>query len=186
MRNGTNQKQWRPIKTQFIESKSVKTMKSLLACVFLFPVLLMWWHNEVFAFQPSLLLGKEAHSTSLMAATKSSLFEDSLTSRRSILVGAGWAVATSFLLPRKAAEAKYSTYKRREADWEARLTSGKVEFGTAQELVPQNSTSSLKFCPNGVTPSVSPLMENKCGDWLAAPSIYGRTEDVVHNSIPGF
>ena len=29
-------------------------------------------------------------------------------------------------------------------------------------------------------------MENKCGDRLAMPSVYGRTEDVVGNSIPGF
>jgi hypothetical protein len=31
-----------------------------------------------------------------------------------------------------------------------------------------------------------PRMENKCGDRLAAPSVYGRTQDVVGNSIPGF
>lgn len=29
-------------------------------------------------------------------------------------------------------------------------------------------------------------MENKCSDQIAAPSIYGRTEDIVGNSIPGF
>jgi len=28
-------------------------------------------------------------------------------------------------------------------------------------------------------------MENKCGDRLALPSVYGRTQDVVGNSIPG-
>ena len=29
-------------------------------------------------------------------------------------------------------------------------------------------------------------MENKCGDRMAMPSVYGRTEDIVGNSIPGF
>ena len=29
-------------------------------------------------------------------------------------------------------------------------------------------------------------MENKCSDRLAAPSVFGRTNDVVGNSIPGF
>jgi len=150
------------------------------------PVLLVCC--EVFAFQPP--LRNEQSHFSLMAATKSSLF-DAPTTRRSILAGAGWAAATTFLP--KPSEAKYSTYQRREADWEARLASGDVEYGTARslrqqmrELVPQNSNKSLKFCPNGVTAAVSPLMENKCGDWLAEPSIFGRTEDVAHNSIPGF
>ena len=29
-------------------------------------------------------------------------------------------------------------------------------------------------------------MENKCGDRQALPSVYGRTEDIMGNSIPGF
>ena len=30
------------------------------------------------------------------------------------------------------------------------------------------------------------MMENKCGDRLAMPSVYGRQDDIVGNSIPGF
>ena len=49
-----------------------------------------------------------------------------------------------------------------------------------------NSEGSKIFCPNGPSAAVSPLMENKCGDRLALPSVYGRTDDVLGNSIPGF
>ena len=49
-----------------------------------------------------------------------------------------------------------------------------------------NTEGSRIFCPNGPSASVSPLMENKCGDKMALPSVYGRTQDVVGNSIPGF
>ena len=143
------------------------------------------------AFQPLLLGTPYSHcSTSSRKATKVSLL-DAPTTRRKILVGAAWATAAKFLS--KPAEAKYSTYARREVDWETRMEKGVIKFGTAQsvrqqlaELVPQNKPHSLKFCPNGPTTAVSPLMENKCGDWEAAPSIYGRTEDEVGNSIPGF
>lgn len=49
-----------------------------------------------------------------------------------------------------------------------------------------NTENSKMFCPNGPSAAVSPLMENKCGDRLAMPSVYGRTEDISGNSIPGF
>ena len=49
-----------------------------------------------------------------------------------------------------------------------------------------NTEASYKFCPNGPSSNVSPLMENKCGDRLAAPSVFGRTDDIAGNSIPGF
>lgn len=108
------------------------------------------------------------------------------------MVGAAWATAAKLLSP-KPAQAKYSTYARREVDWETRMEKGQIRYGTAQsvrrqlaELVPQNKPRSLKFCPNGPTAAVSPLMENKCGDWQAPPSVFGRTEDEVGNSIPGF
>lgn len=29
-------------------------------------------------------------------------------------------------------------------------------------------------------------MENKCGDRMATPSVFGRQDDVLGNSIPGF
>ena len=49
-----------------------------------------------------------------------------------------------------------------------------------------NDEGSKIFCPNGSSAAVSPLMENKCGDRQALPSVYGRTEDNMGNSIPGF
>ncbi len=49
-----------------------------------------------------------------------------------------------------------------------------------------NDEGSKIFCPNGASAAVSPLMENKCGDRQALPSVYGRTEDAMGNSIPGF
>ena len=55
-----------------------------------------------------------------------------------------------------------------------------------REIAPMNSANSKIFCPNGESSAVSPLMENKCSDRLATPSVYGRVEDSVGNSIPGF
>ena len=55
-----------------------------------------------------------------------------------------------------------------------------------REIVPQNSEGSKIFCPNGASAAVSPMMENKCGDRMATASVFGRTEDTVGNSIPGF
>ena len=55
-----------------------------------------------------------------------------------------------------------------------------------REIVPQNSEGSKIFCPNGPSSAVSPLMENKCGDREATVSVFGRTQDTVGNSIPGF
>jgi len=54
------------------------------------------------------------------------------------------------------------------------------------EIAPMNNERTTIFCPNGSSAAVTPMMENKCGDRLAAPSVYGRTTDVVGNSIPGF
>ena len=48
-----------------------------------------------------------------------------------------------------------------------------------------NVAKSQVFCPNGPSAAVSPLMENKCNDQLAIPSVFGRYEDVMGNSIPG-
>merc|ERR1719253_772203 len=91
------------------------------------------------------------------------------------------------------AEAKYSDYTRREADWDERMKKGEIKVSTAKdlrtqlaEIVPQNSEGSKIFCPNGASAAVSPLMENKCSDTLMAlPSVYGRSTDVMGNSIPG-
>lgn len=91
------------------------------------------------------------------------------------------------------ATAKYSDYSRREQDWQERNKSGEVQYSSArqlrsqlQEIAPMNSASSKIFCPNGPSANVSPLMENKCGDRVATPSVFGRQDDLMGNSIPGF
>lgn len=74
-----------------------------------------------------------------------------------------------------------------------RAAKGDVNYKTARdlraelrEIAPMNTEGSKIFCPNGPSAAVSPLMENKCGDRMAIPSVYGRSQDVVGNSIPGF
>ena len=104
-------------------------------------------------------------------------------------------VATAFLAaaaPEPAA-AKYSDYARREKDWQSRSESGDIKYSSArdlraqlQEIAPMNTSNSKIFCPNGPSANVSPLMENKCGDRMATPSVYGRQNDVMGNSVPGF
>ncbi|CAJ1967496.1 unnamed protein product [Cylindrotheca closterium] len=91
------------------------------------------------------------------------------------------------------ASAKYSDYSRREKDWQDRKQKNEVTFSSARDLkaqlkaiAPMNAESSSIFCPNGPSANVSPLMENKCGDRLATPSVFGRQDDVLGNSIPGF
>jgi hypothetical protein len=92
------------------------------------------------------------------------------------------------------ASAKYSDYTRREEDWEIRQKKGEIKVSSAKdlrkqlaEIVPANNEGSKVFCPNGPSAAVSPLMENKCSDVrMAIPSVYGRSSDVVGNSIPGF
>lgn len=112
------------------------------------------------------------------------------SSRREFL--AAIPLAVGLAMPSKA-QATYTAYTRREQDWEQRLSSGDVKISSARslraqlrEIVPQNSEGSKVFCPNGTPSNVSPLMENKCGDAVGLPSVYGRTQDVVGNSIPGF
>jgi hypothetical protein len=100
---------------------------------------------------------------------------------------------TTLMMPAEPAHATYSAYSHREDDWKARQTEGNVQFSSAaslrsqlREIAPMNANERRLFCPNGPTSAVSPLMENKCGDQLAMPSVYGRTEDAMGNSIPGF
>lgn len=91
-------------------------------------------------------------------------------------------------------DATYSAYAQREKDWIERQNKGEINISTPKDLrrqlrdiAPMNDdTKSKIFCPNGPSAAVSPLMENKCGDRLATPSVYGRTQDIVGNSIPGF
>lgn len=113
------------------------------------------------------------------------------TQRRQFLSkGAG---ALSLLIANQPARASYSAYANREKDWQERNTKGEVNVSSARELraqlreiAPMNSEGSKIFCPNGESSAVSPMMENKCGDRKALPSVYGRSEDSMGNSIPGF
>jgi hypothetical protein len=113
--------------------------------------------------------------------------------RRNFISSAFLAVTTVSITNAQPASATYSAYTNREKDWEERQKKGDVKFSSARdlkaqlrEIAPMNSESSKVFCPNGPSSAVSPLMENKCGDKLAMPSVYGRTQDIVGNSIPGF
>jgi len=104
----------------------------------------------------------------------------------SVLVG-----GTCFGQP---AAASYTAYARREEDWKERAEKGEVNYSNAQQLraqlrdiAPMNDDGRSKiFCPNGTSSAVSPLMENKCGDRQALPSVFGRTADAMGNSVPGF
>jgi hypothetical protein len=101
-------------------------------------------------------------------------------------------VATLTLLP-PTADATYSAYTRREEDWQQRMSSGTIQVSNPKMLrdqlraiAPMNDEGSFLFCPNGPSAAVSPLMENRCGDRQATPSVFGRSDDVLGNSIPGF
>lgn len=111
-------------------------------------------------------------------------------SRRDVVVS--WIATAVLFHSTPPAQASYSSYSHREEDWKTRVDRNTIQYSTAKslrsqlkEIVPENSEGSKIFCPNGPTANVSPLMENKCSDELAQPSIYGRTQDVVGNSIPG-
>lgn len=117
---------------------------------------------------------------------------ESSVNRRKAFAGIAAAFATVAVVPQEAS-AKYSDYARREKDWEDRTSKGEVKISSARdlraqlaEIAPMNTSGSKIFCPNGPSANVSPLMENKCSDRLAAPSVYGRSNDVMGNSIPGF
>ena len=119
---------------------------------------------------------------------------NTLSSRREALFGIASAAAlfVGTAAPQDA-NAKYSDYSRREKDWQERNSKGEIAYSSArdlraqlQEIAPMNISNSKIFCPNGPSSNVSPLMENKCGDRMAMPSVYGRTNDVMGNSIPGF
>jgi hypothetical protein len=92
------------------------------------------------------------------------------------------------------ATATYSAYTHREQDWEERQKAGTIKISSARalrsqlaEIAPMNQERTRIFCPNGPTAAVSPLMENRCSDErLATPSVFGRSDDVMGNSIPGF
>merc|ERR1712029_538820 len=95
-------------------------------------------------------------------------------------------VLGSIALPQEAS-ASYSAYSARKKGGDIKITSARELRTQLAELVPQNSEGAKIFCPNGASAAVTPLMENRCSDIrMAAPSVYGRTTDVVGNSVPGF
>jgi hypothetical protein len=122
-----------------------------------------------------------------------------LNRRQALLAGgvyglmAATTVVSTLTTSAPPADASYKAYTQREQDWQQRIDAGDVKVSTARSLrtqlkdiAPMNSESSKIFCPNGPSAAVSPLMENKCGDRQATASVYGRTQDVAGNSVPGF
>jgi hypothetical protein len=116
-----------------------------------------------------------------------------LNRRQALLAGVALITASTLTASTPPAKATYTMYTRREQDWQERIDKKEINVSSARslrgqlrEIAPMNSESSRIFCPNGTPSAVSPLMENKCGDRQAIPSVYGRSEDIVGNSIPGF
>jgi hypothetical protein len=112
--------------------------------------------------------------------------------RRDAFMGIA-ALGTFLAAGAEPAEAKYSEYTHREQDWEQRQKGGEIQYSSARdlkrqlvEIAPQNAGNPGIFCPNGPSSAVSPLMENQCGDRMAIPSVYGRSNDAMGNSIPGY
>jgi hypothetical protein len=103
------------------------------------------------------------------------------------------SIGITLMLP-QSATASYSAYAHREEDWQQRIAQNAIQVSNPKqlrsqlrEIAPMNEERSRIFCPNGPSAAVSPLMENRCSDIKqATPSVFGRSDDVVGNSIPGF
>lgn len=101
---------------------------------------------------------------------------------------------TILLIAPQSVSASYSAYAHREEDWQQRISSNTVQVSSPKvlrdqlrQIAPMNEERSRIFCPNGPSAAVTPLMENRCSDLRqATPSVFGRSDDVVGNSIPGF
>ena len=154
----------------------------------------------VSAFMPQSARFPSTPTTSLFAAKSPEpsdhddrrVFLSRLLSRSTASIALATILSTTTACPFPA-HATYSAYTHREQDWERRQKAGDITVSNARalkqqlrEIAPMNSERSKVFCPNGTPSSVSPLMENKCNDRETMPSVYGRSEDVVGNSIPGF
>lgn len=127
------------------------------------------------------VISSSSKRTTQLSASRRNVFGVLLSTGAALVVGGG------------PAEASYSAFTAREQDWEERNKKGEIQYSTAKslraqlkEIAPMNSEASKMFCPNGPSAAVSPLMENKCGDAMAMPSVYGRSNDSLGNSIPGF
>lgn len=130
-------------------------------------------------------------------SSSSTRLHEASDGRRSFLTNGASAAASILLagtaLGPRPAEASYSAYTHREEDWKTRDAAGEIKVSSAaslraqlRDIAPQNSEGSKIFCPNGASAAVSPLMENRCGDRQALPSVYGRADDIMGNSVPGF
>mmetsp|Transcript_30627 Transcript_30627/g.72887 ORF Transcript_30627/g.72887 Transcript_30627/m.72887 type:complete len:190 (+) Transcript_30627:183-752(+) len=115
------------------------------------------------------------------------------SSRRDFIRNAATIAAGGEFFLSQPAEATYTAFTQREEDWKAREKKGEIQISSAaslrkqlREIAPMNDEGSKIFCPNGASAAVSPLMENKCGDRQALPSVYGRSDDAMGNSVPGF
>jgi len=107
--------------------------------------------------------------------------------------GAAMSVLVGGTILEQPAEASYTGFTQREEDWKKREEKGEIKISNARdlrsqlrEIAPMNSEGSKLFCPNGSSAAVTPMMENRCGDRQALPSVYGRMDDAMGNSIPGF
>mmetsp|Transcript_9948 Transcript_9948/g.12534 ORF Transcript_9948/g.12534 Transcript_9948/m.12534 type:complete len:207 (-) Transcript_9948:194-814(-) len=141
-------------------------------------------------------LVRPASTTSLSALNNENngVDEELLSERRTFLRNAAGLAfgGLGMLMNEQPASATYSAYTNREKDWQERKESGDIQYSNARDLrrqlaevAPMNTAKSKVFCPNGPSAAVSPLMENKCNDQLAMPSVFGRADDVMGNSIPG-
>lgn len=150
-------------------------------CLAFLLICLLTYESSAFVGQPT----SRQQSTSLNAVGRREAFFG---------IASALVAGTTLVSNPESASAKYSDYARREKDWDERAKKGEIKVSTARdlrkqlaEIVPQNSEGSKIFCPNGASAAVSPLMENKCSDTLMAlPSVYGRTNDSMGNSIPGY
>ena len=103
------------------------------------------------------------------------------------------SIGSTVLFPQSAC-ASYSAYAHREEDWQQRVEKNAIQVSSPKllrdqlrQIAPMNEERSRIFCPNGPSAAVTPLMENRCSDVRqATPSVFGRSDDAVGNSIPGF
>jgi hypothetical protein len=114
--------------------------------------------------------------------------------QHTVMAAAVVMVCTFITVLPQSASASYSAYAHREEDWQQRISDNAIQVtnpkklrAQLREIAPMNEERSRIFCPNGPSAAVTPLMENRCSDVRqATPSVFGRTDDVVGNSIPGF
>ena len=148
--------------------------------------------SHAFSFSPSMMPVCSTTRTTRLFASRRTMLSNVFGATTFLITATTTTTTAALVVAPRPAAASYTAYVQREKDWDDRQKQGAVTFSNAKslraqlkEIVPQNSEGSKIFCPNGMSSAVSPLQENKCGDQLAMPSVYGRTTDVVGNSVPG-